>query len=182
MLIITETIKSDALMLSRYFSDKIDESSVQPKIQGLIDFVYFLEALPREIPDACHRMRETYKQDFDYSVAEVLIGLRSDLEKNEKLEAMANARGALNDGYNYDEYDMEESTIFSDLCNGPLDIEPVVTRQVSTPIEHMDIDPALLGAPDELEGYLYYKKANKLGRWKARYFVLRNDTIYAYKT
>ena len=78
-------------------------------------------------------MRETYKQDFDYNLAEVLIGLRSDLEKDEKLEAMHNARAALNDGYNYDEYDMEESTIFSDLINGPLDIEPVVTRKMTAP-------------------------------------------------
>ena len=97
---------------------------------------------------------------------------------------MANARGVLNDGYNYDEYDMDESTIFSDLISGPMDIEPVVTRKMtaSLPTPSHDMDPALLGAPDELEGYLYYKKPNKLGRWKARYFVLRNDTLYAYKT
>jgi hypothetical protein len=44
------------------------------------------------------------------------------------------------------------------------------------------MDNELLYAPDELEGYLYYKQANKLGRWKARYFILRNQTLYAYKS
>jgi hypothetical protein len=57
--------------------------------------VYFLEALPREIPDACRRLREQYRADFDIKLAEVLIGMRSDLEPKEKLEAVELARGVL---------------------------------------------------------------------------------------
>ena len=69
ILLLSETLRSDASMFLKYFSMKFDKMTVEIELQALRDIVEFLEALPSSIAEACAKVKNTQGEEFTFTVA-----------------------------------------------------------------------------------------------------------------
>ena len=69
ILLLSETLRSDASMFLNYFSQKFSKESVEKELQGLKDLIEFLESLPSTISEACMKVKKKHGEDFDFNTA-----------------------------------------------------------------------------------------------------------------
>ena len=73
ILLLSETLRSDASMFLDYFSQKFDKKTVEAELQTLRDIFDFLEALPSTMKESCMKVKKTQGEDFDFNTAVLFI-------------------------------------------------------------------------------------------------------------
>ena len=183
ILLLSETLRSDASMFLDYFSQKFDKKTVEAELQTLRDIFDFLEALPSTMKESCMKVKKTQGEDFDFNTAvlfiqKFLIELRSDLDKEEKKECVAKIREVLDDLKDVRKISFERK---NDLKFSNLSVEDLEEESDDKkPIQKSDSLRKFTAASSyqQMKGYLQKKNKQKLLKWDERFFSIKNDRLY----
>lgn len=191
ILLLTETLRSDADMLQKHFSSKLDLDLVNQEIKSLKDIIDFLEALPHQIPEAVKALRRAHGNIFSMNIAKFLIDLRSDLDFEEKHEAILKAKETFDKAKHIEKIEKKRSSVL--FGNIEFDEETTLGKVPAVieaeTIRHRNFTQIVKPSFPSLEGYLLKKNKLKLNitlintlTWDSIYFSIKNDRLYWYKS
>ncbi|CDW71658.1 ph domain containing protein [Stylonychia lemnae] len=108
-------IKEDYEKIERRFGEFMTTRSMKSGIEVLDDLVSFFESSPAFISVACEKLRKTHGPTFNISTVKAILNLRTDLVKDERIQAIKICEEILAAFKNTDYDNPNKRGIFSNL-------------------------------------------------------------------